>query len=1046
MSLQIIQQYYNEVERKIRYGGSRNEESIRTAFQRVLEHYSIAKNLELVPELYYRTKYNDTVKPDGTLKDALRESWGYWESKDEYDSLDEEIIKKLAKGYPTNNILFEDSQTAVLIQNGKEVDRVAVENSQALHGLLMLFVNFEPREVREFHEAIENFKEDLPDLLITLREEIARQAKSNPKFAQARADFLELCHKSINPHLVMDDVREMIIQHILTEEIFITVFEESQYHRENNIAHQLEQIVNTFFKGTIKRNILGKIDQYYRIIKARAAQIANHHEKQKFLKVLYENFYKAYNPKGADRLGIVYTPNEIVRFMIESAEYLTDKHFGKLLSDKNVHILDPATGTGTFITELIEYLPAHLLAYKYQHEIHCNEVAILPYYIANLNIEYSYAQKMGHYAEFENICFVDTLDNLGFGFEGKQYTMEMGLTPENIERINRQNTAEISVIIGNPPYNANQMNENENNKNRPYPGVDKRIKATYIKQSTAQKTKLYDMYTRFIRWASDRLGDNGVVAFVTNRSFLEARSFDGFRKCIQDEFDYAYIIDLGGDIRTLSGKDGIFLDEKHTIFGAGAAVGIAMSFFVKKKTEHKLPCKISYIHPCDIRATRDEKIAFLQSHKFQNIPFEHIRPNKNHNWINLVENDWDDLLPVATKQTKFAKKQAEVDAIFDLYSLGVATNRDEWVYDFDKDNLAEKMRFFIEIYNQQVTELSHHTTKTAINNLLDYRIKWSRDLKNELLKKRAITYNNKKTKLSLYRPFVKKYFYTEPILNDVLTQNHFKMFGSVLAGENKAICFSRGQRRSFAILGVKLIPNLDIFIPDATQCLPLYRYDKEGNRHDNITDYGLAQFRARYGAGKSSEVSKTSELSKLDIFHYVYAVLHNPAYRQKYELNLKREFPHIPFYDDFWQWVEWGRQLMELHINYETVAPHPLKRVDRPLGSKSWQSKGEAITKPERYKATLKADKEANLIKLDNETTLRDVPPVAWQYMLGNRSALEWVLDRYKERKPRDPTIRDKFNNYRFSDYKESVIELLGRVCTVSVETMRIIEAMEQRK
>jgi predicted helicase len=227
-----------------------------------------------------------------------------------------------------------------------------------------------------------------------------------------------------------------------------------------------------------------------------------------------------------------------------------------------------------------------------------------------------------------------------------------------------------------------------------------------------------------------------------------------------------------------------------------------------------------------------------------------------------------------------------------------------------------------------------------------------------------------------------------------------------------------------------------------SQCLPLYRYDKAGNRHDNITDYALAQFRARYSSPQSEIENPKSKIEKLDIFHYVYAVLHNPAYRQKYEQNLKREFPRIPFYDDFWQWVEWGRRLMALHVDYETVALYPLKRVDRELGAKSWQSKGETITKPERYKATLKADKEANLIKLDTETTLLGVPPVAWEYKLGNRSALEWVLDRYKERKPTDPTIREKFNNYRFMDYKESVIELLGRVCTVSVETMGIVEEM----
>src|SRR5690606_13307208 len=268
------------------------------------------------------------------------------------------------------------------------------------------------------------------------------------------------------------------------------------------------------------------------------AQISDHHEKQKFLKVLYESFYKAYNPKGADRLGIVYTPNEIVGFMIEAANHLCFKHFGKTLGDQGVEILDPATGTGTFITELIEHLPPHQLAYKYQHELHCNEVAILPYYIANLNIEYTYKQKMGQYAPFENIVFVDTLDNMGFRTQYVRQLGLFGLTDENLERIQRQNKRDISVIIGNPPYNAWQENFNMRNPNRPYKDVDDRIRDTYVKHGTAQnQIAIYDMYTRFIRWASDRLGEDGIIAFVSNNSFVDAQTFDGFRKVVAQEFN-----------------------------------------------------------------------------------------------------------------------------------------------------------------------------------------------------------------------------------------------------------------------------------------------------------------------------------------------------------------------------------------------------------------------------------------------------------------------------------------------------------------------------
>ncbi len=325
--------------------------------------------------------------------------------------MDEEIERKLAKGYPDDNILFEDSQTAVLIQAGVETSRFSMKNPEALDGIINAFINYIPPEVKDFRETIATFQSDLPTILESLRNLIAEQSKKNQKFCQARNKFLTICQDSINPEVSLFDVQEMIIQHILTEDIFLNIFNESQFHRENNIARELEDVLNTFFTGTTRRNILSSIERYYGVIKSKAASIYNHHEKQEFLKVVYENFYKSYNPLGADRLGIVYTPSEIVRFMIESVDYLVHKHFGKLLCDSEVEILDPATGTGTFVTELIEYLPKNKLKDKYQNEIFCNEVAILPYYIANLNIEYTYQQKMGSYEEFNNICFVDTLDH-----------------------------------------------------------------------------------------------------------------------------------------------------------------------------------------------------------------------------------------------------------------------------------------------------------------------------------------------------------------------------------------------------------------------------------------------------------------------------------------------------------------------------------------------------------------------------------------------------------------------------------------------------------
>ena len=998
MSKLLISQYYNNVDQIIQYGGSRKETSIRVEFQNLLNNYCRSKDFLLIPELEYKTKKGKTVIPDGTIKDALRLDYGYWESKDQYDNLDLEIEKKLAKGYPNDNILFEDSQTVVLIQGGGEILRVSMRDAEALDTAINAFINYLRPEVQDFRDAISHFKEDLPTILTTLRSLIDQQSISNQPFQQARDKFWQVCRESIHPEISLEDIREMMIQHILTEDIFINIFNESQFHRENNIACKLQAVIETFFTGATKRNTLSTIERYYAVIRRIAANIYNHHEKQKFLKAVYENFYKAYNPKAADKLGIVYTPNEIVRFMIESTDYLLHKHFGKILADKDVEILDPATGTGTFITELIEYLPKAQLPYKYEHEIHCNEVEILPYYIANLNIEFTYQQKMGNYAGFHNICFMDTLDHTVFA--DKQLNL-LSMTVENTARIKRQNDRKISVIMGNPPYNAKQENFNQNNANRYYQEVDKRIKDTYIRYGKAQnQIVIYDMYTRFIRWASDRLSHNGIIAFVSNNSFIDALAYDGFRKVIAEEFNEIWIIDTKGNARNSGERR---RQEGGNVFSDQIRVGVAIYFLIRN--ENLQGFKVFY-HAFDDYAKAEEKKDFLAKNKLQNINFIHYNPDKNNNWINQTDNNFDSLLPLVSK-----KPILDLDhSIFLLSSLGVLTNRDEWVYDYSYQNLVKKMLFFNEIYNQSVK-----------NNIVDYSIKWSSSLEMYWKSKIQVEHDPNLIRTTLYRPFCKQFHYTEKIFNHRLTRNHYEILGKNLDQENYCIVFNTiSSPKSFHVLVSNCL--VDGHLTGDSQCLPLYSYDKEGNHIDNITDWGLTQFQTHYN---------DKDIKKIDIFHYTYAVLHNPIYQQKYEQNLKRDFPRIPFYDNFLQWVTWGKQLMELHINYETINPYPLTRVN---------SSETEITNP---KPKLKADKIKNEIILDTVTSLTDIPKTAWEYRLGNRSALEWILDQYKEKKPKDETIAKQFNNYRFADYKEQVINLLMRVCTVSVETVKIIQAME---
>ena len=1020
-----LDRFYKKLQTIQKSGATRNESVISDAFKSLLEAYCDTKDLILLREEPYK---NSRIRPDGTVRGALPNlDYGYWESKDIFDDIDKEIDKKIEIGYPTDNIIFENSKTIVLIQKrdpnkqAQEVLRCQMSQPKELDRLLRAFIEFQPKVITDFYLAIEQFKNDVPYIVDELRSMIVEQSEKNEQFKIARSGFWELCRQSIDKTISADDIREMLIQHILTDEIFSTVYNETHFHRENNIAIELQKVVDTFFTREVRYNTLAKIDHYYETIKSYAAQIGDYHQKQDFLKIVYENFYKAYNPKGADKLGIVFTPNEIVKFMIESTDYLVENHFGKTLSDENVEILDPATGTGTFITDLIRHINPQNLEYKYRNEIHANEVSILPYYIANLNIEYTLKQKLGKYIPFNNIVFVDTLENffaLNWERKGKDqgFMQDMySLSKENLERIKSQNTRKISVIIGNPPYNANQQNWNDFNKNKEYPQIDDRIKNTYVKQSKATKTKVYDMFSRFFRWASDRLSDDGVIAFITNNALINKKTYDGFRASILDEFQYAYIVDLGGDIRELSGRDGIFMNENHTIFGKSAAVGIAIVFLVKDSTKKNKKCLIKYIHPCDIRATRREKLAYLADNKMHEIAFKSVTPDINNNWTELGEVDFRDLLPMINKKQK-GKFQDE-NSIFDFYSNGIATNRDEWIYSNDKNELNEKVNYLIKTFNKSVSDKK-----------IDKSIKWSDTLTSHFINCTNIKFNSNLFRFSHYRPFFKLNFYSEKKLNDRLTSNHYLIFGNNLDKVNKQICFMANEQTPLIFLAVNTLTDLN-FCARGGFCVPLFTYDKE-KQNSNVTDWGLKQFTEHY---------QDETITKEEIFYYSYAVIHNPVYREKYKQNLKREFPRLPFYADFRKWVSWGKELMNLHIGYESVETYKLKVETEEI--------------KENPKAKLKAIKDKGTIILDENTTISNLPDEVWEYKLGNRCAIEWILNQYQETSynkkaietyPDKKTLHENFNKYKFADFKDHVIELIIRLTTVSLKTVEIMNEMKK--
>jgi predicted helicase len=1044
MSKQLINQYYNNLDRAIQFGKSTNETAIRNHFWILLNDYARKQNYEVVPEVWCLGTKGRKVKPDGILKNLFGLDIGLWESKDEKTSLEDEIDQKIRDGYPLANILFEDSSTAILYQRGELAMRVPMRDADQLHSLITAFITFKNETIHKFEEALENFKADIPNIVATLRERIETLGTTNQPFIASRKKFWDLCKVEINPEITLEDVREMMIQHLLTSDIFNRVFNDPDFHRNNTIGRELETLVNALFTYSERKNLLGDMEHYYDAISAAAAQVSDHHEKQKFLKVLYENFYKVYNPKAADRLGVVYTPNEIVQFMVESTDYLLNKHFGKTLADPNVDILDPATGTATFITSIIDHIPKHLLAHKYKHELHANEVAILPYYIANLNVEFTFKQKMGYYEEFTNLCFVDTLDNVAaLKFARKDIghqTGMFGLTSENSERIKKQNEKKISVVIGNPPYNANQANENDNNKNREYPIIDKHIKETFIKHSTAQKTKVYDMYARFYRWAMDRLDDNGVIAFITNRSFIDSRTFDGFRKCVETDFSNCYIIDTRSDVRANPKIAG----TTHNVFGI--QTGVAIMLLVKKEKQ-ETQCRIEYIAMPD-EWRKEEKLDWFRNNRMETLPFTHINPDKKSNWINLADSDFETLKPIASKEVKGGKSK---EAIFELFSLGLVTSRDDWSYDFNKKSLEKKVNFFCKFYEDEKARWKKSDKKTPINDFVNRTIKFGYELEANLLKGADLIFNPLRIKECMYRPFVKRYAYFDRIITHRIYQMD-SIFPIKENYKNTVITITFHDQLQYPSIQVtNKIWDYGYGARDSTG-FPLYRYDKTGNRQDNITDWALNLFKNHYqpnGVKGEAEV-----ISKEAIFYYTYAVLHNPAYRKKYELDLKRDFPRLPLYAHFFKWAAWGKQLMDLHINYETVAPYGLKTITTKTEIK--EAKQNALfnnmaQEPEldykrvpKLKAKLKADKDAGIIELDEQTALSGIPAQAWQYKLGNRSALEWVLDQYKEKNPSDPTIAEKFNTYRFADYKDHVTNLLQRVCSVSVETMKIVELMQE--
>ncbi len=1013
-----VKAYYESLDQFDRLGIT-HETAVRSAFQSLLESCGKQFDWTLVSEHSMALNRNKRIVVDGALIDDFRLPHGYWEAKDIHDDLPTEVQHKFESGYPTDNILFQTPQRAILYQNDRQVIDADLTDPKQLIETLQTFFAHRPQEIAEWEGAVAQFKDIVPDIGKGLAELIQKERQTNSRFTSAFADFLEKCRLSINPNLSEAAVEEMLIQHLLTERIFRTVFNNPDFTNRNVIAREIESVINALTSQSFSRDdFLQSLDRFYVVIERTAATINDFSQKQHFLNTVYEQFFQGFSIKVADTHGIVYTPQPIVDFMVKSVEHILQTEFERSLSDGGVHIIDPFVGTGNFIVRIMREIRKTALEHKYTSNLHCNEVMLLPYYIASMNIEHEFYEATGHYLPFDGICLVDT-------FELAEPQQMVLFTEKNAERVERQKETPMFVVIGNPPYNAGQVNENDNNKNRKYKTMDARVRETYGKDSKATlKNKLPDPYVKAIRWASDRIGDGGVVAFVTNNSFLDAVAFDGLRKHLAEDFDAIYILDLSGNVR----KNPKLSGTTHNVFGI--QVGVSINFFVKKSNQSETHTKIFYTR-VDEFWRKEDKYRYLDSKEhYQNIEWKPITPDQRYTWLTEgLHTEFETFIPMGTREAKSVKGEVN-DVIFKTYSLGVSTNRDAWVRNFNRNALTENMNRMIDTYNEQVLKWEREATRnTNVDDFVisdEKKIKWSRNLKRELKRRKIAEYTEPKMRSSLYRPFTKSYLFFDLIMNDEVSS-----FPSILPtlateAENRVICVSGlGSSKPFQTLIMERLPCLDSL--EKTQCFPFYTYDDDGDNHrENITDWALEQFRRHY---------KDDAITKWDIFHYVYGLLHHPVYRERYQANLKRELPHIPFTPDtgsksstgFWGFAKAGKRLSEIHIGYEGMPEYPLTYIETPDMPLDWRVK------------KMRFSKDKTQIVYNDFLTLDEIPPKALAYRLGNRSALEWIIDQYRVKEDKRSGI---INDPNREDDPQYIVKLIGKVITVSLETMEIVEGL----
>ncbi|WP_234267608.1 DEAD/DEAH box helicase [Hydrogenophaga sp. NFH-34] len=880
---------------------------------------------------------------------------------------------------------------------------------------------------------------------------------ANEKERAAFNTFANELRDDLNGSISDGEVIEMLAQHLITKPVFDALFEDYSFAQHNPMSLAMQGVLDVLQEHRLDKEA-DTLQRFYDSVKVRAAGIDNAAGKQKIVVELYDKFFRNAFPKMTERLGIVYTPVEVVDFIIHSVAHILETEFGQTLGSKGVHIIDPFTGTGTFITRLLQsglIAPEHL-PHKYKHEIHANELVLLAYYIAAINIEAVYHGIVGgKYQPFEGICLTDT-----FQMYEKEDLVD-ALLVDNSARRKRQKKLDIRVIIGNPPYSIGQSNQNDNNQNVAYQHLDGRIRATYSERSAAALSKgLYDSYIRAIRWASDRVGSSGVIGFVTNAGFLEANTADGLRKCLADEFSSIYVFHLRGNART-SGE--IRRKEGGNVFGLGSRAPIAISLLVKNPAaKHG-----GQIHFCDIgdylnQAEKLDKIVSVGS--IASITAEQgwqaITPDAHGDWLKQRDDSFLDHIVLGDKRGTELK-------LFENYSQGVVSSRDAWCYNASKADLTANITRMIQVFNTESERFAAVTSgldKKARAARLDAaidsdpgRISWSVNLKQDLLRSRRLQFEPQCLFRSLYRPFTRQWTYFNRQLNERVLQmpRIFPTDGIV----NRTICLTGlGESAGFSCLMADSVSNFHFVA--GSQCFPLYLYDglesevddappeqsalfgaddqsastPAAKRRDAITAEGLAHFQSAY-PGES--------ISKEDLFYYVYGLLHSPDYRERFADNLGKELPRIPRVKtaaDFWAFSKAGRKLADLHLNYETVETYPLT-VDS--GGKKLTDADYRVEKM-RYGKGKGKDKDLTTLHYNDRITLTGIPPEAYDYVVNGKPALDWVVERQGVKTDKDSGIVNDANDWAVETMGNPryPMELFQRVVTVSLETMKVVRAL----